>query len=633
MSVRASSAALACGVLMTLGVAPATAQIPPAAQATAAEGVADPSPQMQDDPLAPVAAQPETAERHRPGRTAAAPAPIRIDPDAVIPPQLQDLYGCEPSLSGGGLYALSPCTPPVPDRWRLATTLGLVHPRLTDPYNQNVLKGDLPIFGSQDWFFIASLVSDTVIEPRSFPVPVGTVASERAGSNDPFGRSDSFLLSQTVLASAEFVQGSTAFKPQVWDVKLTLGFNLNFATSPERQILSVKSTDGTTRTDGFVGVQEAFVERHLRDVSERYDFDSLRIGVQPFSVDFRGFLFQDDQAGVRLFGDRDGNRWQYNLAVFDRLDKDANSGLNDITSPRKDYVFVANLYRQDLPRPGFTSQVALLYNMNREGSEFERDTDGFPVRPALLGDDRGRDYDVVYLGYNGDGRFGRVNLTTSFYYALGQDRDNPFTGRAADISAFFLAAEPSYDFSYLRVRGSALYASGESHPNGGTEHGFDAVLENPQFAGADTSYWIRQAIPFIGGGQAVSLVGRNGVLPDLRTSKDQGQSNFINPGLLLLGVGTDADILPTLRVSGNVNHLDFAQAGTLEVLRHQGDIGDDIGWDLSTAVIWRPKFTQNVVLRLSGAALLPGGGFKDLFDNAQQRDVYYSVLFNAVFTY
>mgnify|MGYP001457223909 CR=1 FL=1 len=36
------------------------------------------------------------------------------------------------------------------------------------------------------------------------------------------------------------------------------------------------------------------------------------------------------------------------------------------------------------------------------------------------------------------------------------------------------------------------------------ETGFDAVFENPVFAGADTSYWIRQTIPFAGGGRVVS---------------------------------------------------------------------------------------------------------------------------------
>jgi hypothetical protein len=608
-----------------------------AVQAATGKPAADPAsapvstaPPAGDDPLAPIATDPEL-QRHRPGRTAETGAPVKVDPNAVAPVTLRDLYGCVPELAGQ--RAATPCTPPVSDRWRLAADLGLVGPRLIDPYNQNVLKGDIPIFGTHDWFFIAGLVSDTVVEPRSFPVPTGVATSARAGEDDPFGRSDSLLFSQTFLASAEFVRGSTAFKPQELDFKLTLGFNINYATSPELQVLNIKSTAGQTRLDGYVGVQEAFFEKHLRNVSERYDFDSLRVGIQPFNADFRGFLFQDDQPGIRLFGDRDGNRWQYNFAAFDRLEKDTNSGLNDITDPRKDYVFVANLYRQDLPRPGFTSQATIVYNMNREGSEVAYDTNGFPIRPALLGDGRGHDYDVVYLGYNGDGRFGRLNLTVSGYYALGEDRADQVTGKNASISAFFLAAEPSMDFSFVRIRGSALYASGDDNATGRTEHGFDAIEENPEFAGADTSYWIRQAIPFIGGGQAVSLVGRNGLLPDLRTSKDGGQSNFINPGLLLLGIGADTDVRPDFRVSVNINHLDFANTNTLEFFRHQGEIGDDIGWDLSAATIYRPWFTQNIVLRLSAATLLPSSGFKALFSNSQQQDAYYSVLLNVVLTY
>ena len=82
-----------------------------------------------------------------------------------------------------------------------------------------------------------------------------------------------------------------------------------------------------------------------------------------------------------------------------------------------------------------------------------------------------------------------------------------------------------------------------------TEGGFDAIFENPQFAGADTSYFIRQSIPFVGGGGGVFLNGRNGVLMDLRSSKEEGQSNFNNPGTILLGAGADFDVLPELRVS------------------------------------------------------------------------------------
>ena len=36
------------------------------------------------------------------------------------------------------------------------------------------------------------------------------------------------------------------------------------------------------------------------------------------------FPFQDLQLGIRLFGNRDNNLWQYNLAWFRKLEKDTN---------------------------------------------------------------------------------------------------------------------------------------------------------------------------------------------------------------------------------------------------------------------------------------------------------------------
>jgi hypothetical protein len=100
-----------------------------------------------------------------------------------------------------------------------------------------------------------------------------------------------------------------------------------------------------------------------------------------------------------------------------------------VQRPRDDFVFIANAYRQDFLIPALTSQITVAYNRNREGSRIEVDKNGFPVRPALLGDLRGRDYDVVYLGYNADGRIGRINLTASAYWALGENRNNIFTGQ------------------------------------------------------------------------------------------------------------------------------------------------------------------------------------------------------------
>lgn len=557
-------------------------------------------------------------QRRIPGRERTYPKRERpFDPAAVAPPMAANFPTDEI---------------PLPDRWRLVENIG-VNEKWYDPYNQNTLKGDRPLKGHEHWFFVATAISDTVIEPRSFPIPVGVQTTQRA-TNDLFGDPDSLVASQTFIASGALIEGLTVFKPQDLEFRLTAALNVNYVNVNEKRILHVEPTKGVERTDVFLGIQEAFIDYHIRNVSDRYDFDSLRVGIQPFSSDFRGFLFQDNQLGLRFFGNRDNNRYQYNLAAFMRVEKDTNSGLNAVfATPRRDYVFLANLYRQDLPLPGVTSQITVVYNMNREAGHVEIDKNGFPVRPALLGDLRGRDYDVVYLGYNADGRVGRVNLTGSTYLALGQDRNSIFTGRPANIRAGFGALELSYDYDWMRFRASALFATGDGDPYDDTETGFDAIFENPQFAGADTSYWIRQNVPFIGGGRAIGLSGRNGILNSLRSSKEQGQSNFNNPGTVLMGVGADFDVLPELRVSLNANALRFHKTEVLQNLRQDGSIDKNIGLDLSVSTIYRPKMTQNIVLRGSVASLEARDGFKDLFDAEDDRKRYVSVLLNATLTY
>ena len=533
---------------------------------------------------------------------------------------------------------------PIPDRWRLIDSLGLVKESLLDPYNQNTYKGDRPInrakvpwlpIKEDDWFFVANLISDSVYEPRTFPIPVGVQTTEDPDRNDVFGNDFSQVFSQTFIAGFALLKGSTTFKPPTIEYRVTLAYNVNYVDVPERRVLFVEPSRPSHRLDQFLGVQEAFVDYHFSQFdNDRFDFISIRAGIQPFQSDFRGFLFNDQQLGVRLFGSRDNNRFQFNLGAFWRLEKDTNSGLNAILrSPRDDFVFVANAYRQDFLIPALTSQITVVYNMNREADDIQIDTNGFPVRPALLGTLRGREYDAVYLGYNVDGRLGRVNLTGSFYWALGEDRNSFFTDRPANINAQFAAVEASYDRNWMRFRLSAAYASGDEDPYDDTEGGFDAIFENPVFAGADTSYWIRQTIPFAGGGRAVSINGRNGLLNSLRSSKEQGQSNFNNPGLILAGIGADFDLTPQFRLSANANHLWFENTATLQALRNEGSIPREIGFDLSAAAIWRPKANQNLVFRLSAATLLAGDGFRDLFTARGGGQEFVSILANVVLTY
>ena len=136
-------------------------------------------------------------------------------------------------------------------------------------------------------------------------------------------------------------------------------------------------------------------------------------------------------------------------------------------------------------------------------------------------------------------------------------------------------------------------------------------------------------MPLIGGG-GVALTGRNSMIPSLRSSRELGQSNFDGPGLRLLGVGADVDLTPQSRVSFNLNQLWFDETASLELARNQAPIDREIGQDLSVAWIWRPYFSQNIVMRLSGAALRPGDGLSDLYGD---DETYYTVLGNLVLTF
>jgi hypothetical protein len=501
---------------------------------------------------------------------------------------------------------------PMPDRWRIVNALGYPD-RWWDPYNQNTIKGDRPVHG--DWFFNVGVISDTFYERRDVPTPVGLNSTGDPGQLDVFGSADQWAVIQNVATEFVYYQGNTVFKPPDWEFRFTPVFNVNYTQLDEILGVNVRPQRGDDRTDKHVGIQAAFIDKHLRNVSDRYDFDSVRVGIQPFSSDFRGFLFQDNQLGIRFFGNRDNNVFQYNLAWFRRLEKDTNSGLNDLgKSLRKDDVFVANVYWQDFPTLGFIAQATVLHNRNREDDDFHFDENGFIQRPASIGGERPRGYDVTYLGLNGDGHFGRVNLTASLYFAAGEAEPGTFTDRKEDVRALFFAAEAGMDFDWIRTRVSLLYSSGDKDPYDDRASGFDAVFENPQFAGGDTSYWIRQAVPLVGGGRVV-MSGRNAVLPALRASKEEGQSNFTNPGLWLAGVGVDLDVLPELRATVNWNYLRFDRTAVLEAARNQAPIDEEIGHDVSLSLTYRPFMSQNVVLRASYARLLPGKGWEDLYPN------------------
>lgn len=485
--------------------------------------------------------------------------------------------------------------------------------RWYDPYNQNRLKGDYPVIGNKV-FLILSAADTVSVEQRRTPLP-SNVNSARPGSAEFFGKPEVLAASHTLQFSVELFHGDTTFRPRTWAIKLSPTFSLpNYVRAREVGVVNIDVRRGTTRTDTHFSFEEAFAEVKLADVNANFDFVSVRAGIQPFVSDFRGFLYTDNNLGARLFGGFSNNRYNFNLAYFAQLEKDTNSGLNRFDR-RQQNVYLFNLYRQDFIRHGFTGQLTFAFNDDRRTVEFDRN--GFLVRPALVGDARPHAVKVGYLGLNTDGHLGRLNLTSSYYFALGQDERNPIAGRYQRVRAQMAAAEGSVDRDFLRFRASAFFASGDKNPTDDTATGFDAILDDPNFVGGQFSFWNRVGIPLVG--TAVGLVQPNSVLPSLRSSKTQGQANFVNPGILIANGGVDAEVTQRIKAIFNVNYLRFHRTESLEYLLHQNGVRKEIGWDLSLGVVYRPLLINNVQFAFGASTLKPGRGFRDIYTDASRN--------------
>ena len=482
--------------------------------------------------------------------------------------------------------------------------------RWYDPYNQSWLKGDYPIIGNKV-FMILSAVSSTTTELSRTPKP-SDVSSARPGSAEFFGKSEALAVNQLFQLTFELFHGDSTFRPRDWAIKISPTFSLpNYLNARETGVVNIDVRRGTNRTDTQFSFEEAFAEMKLTDVNENFDFVSARVGIQPFVSDFRGFIFSDNNLGARIFGSFDNNRYQFNAAYFAQLEKDTNSGLNRFDR-RPQNVYVANIFRQDFIKKGYTIQASALYNDDRRSRKFDRN--GFLVRPALIGDVRPHAIKVGYLGINGDGHLGRLNLTNSYYHVFGRDDRNPIAGRPVHVSSNMAAVEASIDRDYLRFRGSFFFAQGDKNPTDSQANGFDAIFDDPNFVGGQFSFWNRNGIRLTQTG--VGLVQPNSILPSLRSSKIEGQANFVNPGILIYNAGVDVEVTQRLKAVFNVNYLRFHRTEPLEYILFQPNIRHEIGWDLSLGVAYRPLLINNLTLTFGAATLKPGRGFRDIYTTA-----------------
>ena len=109
------------------------------------------------------------------------------------------------------------------------------------------------------------------------------------------------------------------------------------------------------------------------------------------------------------------------------------------------------------------------------------------------------------------------------------------------------------------------------------------------------------------------LTQRLSLLPNLRSNKFLGQSNFVNPGIFIAGLGEEWEVTPKARFFANLNYLMFMETDALSTALLTNDIDREIGWDLSFGVEYRPFLTENLKLNAGIGLLFTGAAFEDIY--------------------
>ena len=165
-----------------------------------------------------------------------------------------------------------------------------MHRRWFDPYNQNTLKGDRPLKGTTDWFF--TLNGDLRHGGRAAlasRLPVGVQTTQRPGQPRHLRpRRQPRRCRRPSSSAPSLIKGSTAFKPP--EIEFASDARPSTPTmprSPERRILSIEpeQADRTAPTTSSACRKPSSTITSATS-SDRYDFDSIRVGIQPFSSRF-----------------------------------------------------------------------------------------------------------------------------------------------------------------------------------------------------------------------------------------------------------------------------------------------------------------------------------------------------------
>jgi hypothetical protein len=473
---------------------------------------------------------------------------------------------------------------PVPDRYRMGFPDWNRYTKGSplNPYQQNVLKGDYPILVGGNTFLQMTAVSDTNEQARRKLIAVAGNAKVTKLQTDTQHRERLFF-------TTDYFEDDGTFTPSPWLIRLT-------------QVVEYRDqSDAVGYHDDYAFV-EAFADYRIAFLSDYGDQINGRVGRQAFNADFRGFLFNDVQDMARIFGTWNENKWQYNFLVMDAVQADPVTQFLGFYKTRNQDMIGGNVFRNDVPLLGF----------NVMGGAFYVHDKGTAVLNAV---DPLHQVDVAYLELAAQGVIGGFGFSGAFIEAVGRDAMNPVAQRAVDVNGQFAALEVTRPTDWFTPRTSFMYSSGDKNPKGGTATGFDAVSDNPNFAGNNFSYLGREQEQ----GRGIQIKNFNSFTPNLRNRFFDAE-NFVNPGLVTLTAGLDTTLTTRVNAFFNYNYYQFVQPAAIEAaIAEKGggnlSIAKDLGQDITLGVNFRPLIVNNVTCNIGTTGFFQGKGFQAISGN------------------
>ncbi|HZI31632.1 MAG TPA: hypothetical protein VFF11_04780, partial [Candidatus Binatia bacterium] len=118
-------------------------------------------------------------------------------------------------------------------------------------------------------------------------------------------------------------------------------------------------------------------------------------------------------------------------------------------------------------------------------------------------------------------------------------------------------------------------------------------------------------------------------------------------GVYIFGLGAEFDVTPKLRTFLNANYIVLSATDTIKTALLTAKAGNEIGWDLSLGFQYRPLLTDNIIISAGFGALIPGAGYRDIYNTStdpvpgfdrnnragNSNDFPYSGLIAVTFTY